>query len=54
VYPHTDVARIAREEGLISSEEDLLLPRFYLAEGLRERLTAAVDRRMASKPNWIC
>jgi radical SAM superfamily enzyme YgiQ (UPF0313 family) len=54
IYPHTDVARIAIEEGLIASDEDLLFPRFYVARNLEERLTAEVDRRMSSKPNWIC
>jgi len=53
MYPHTDVARIAMEEGLISSEEDLLFPRFYVARDLEERLTAEVNRRMSSKPNWF-
>ena len=53
IYPHTDVARIAVEERLISSEEELLFPRFYISGGLEDRLHAAVERRMASKPNWI-
>jgi radical SAM superfamily enzyme YgiQ (UPF0313 family) len=53
IYPHTDVARIAMEEGLISSEEDLLFPRFYVAKDLEDWLYAAVDRRMPSRPNWI-
>lgn len=53
IYPHTDVARIATEEGLISSEEDLLFPRFYVAKNLEDRLYAETERRMASNPNWI-
>ena len=53
IYPHTDLSRTAMEEGLISSEEDLLFPRFYMAKGLEDRLDAEVNRRMASRPNWI-
>jgi radical SAM superfamily enzyme YgiQ (UPF0313 family) len=53
IYPHTDVARIAMEEGLISSEEDLLFPRFYVAKDIEDLLYAAAEKRMASKPNWI-
>ena len=53
IYPHTDVARIATEEGLISSDDDLLFPRFYMAEDLEERIRAEVTRRMDQKANWI-
>jgi len=53
IYPHTEVARIAKEEGLISSEDDLLWPRFYVAKGLEDPLTAEVGRRMSSRLNWI-
>jgi hypothetical protein len=53
IYPHTEVARIAKEEGLISSEDDLLWPRFYVAKGLEDLLTAEVGRRMSSRLNWI-
>jgi radical SAM superfamily enzyme YgiQ (UPF0313 family) len=52
IYPNTEVARISVEEGLISSEQDLLLPRFYLVKGLEDWLYDAVARRMASNPNW--
>jgi radical SAM superfamily enzyme YgiQ (UPF0313 family) len=53
IYPETDVGRIAVEEGLISSEQDLLQPRFYLAKGLEDWLYEAVARRSANNPNWI-
>jgi len=35
IYPGTEVARAALKEGLISSEQDLLLPQFYLAAAWR-------------------
>ncbi len=34
IYPGTPLARRAVEEGVVSSEDDLLFPRFYLAPGL--------------------
>lgn len=33
IYPGTPLARIAAREGVIAAEDDLLLPRFYLARG---------------------
>lgn len=53
IYPDTEIARIAMEEGLISSEEDLLFPRFYAVKGLEERLDAEVRRRMPLDPNLV-
>jgi radical SAM superfamily enzyme YgiQ (UPF0313 family) len=34
IYPGTPLARRAVEEGMIAAEDDLLVPRFYLAPGL--------------------
>ena len=34
LYPHTPLARQAVEEGVVSSEDDLLMPRFYIRPGL--------------------
>jgi len=34
IYPGTPLARRAISEGIIASEKDLLVPRFYLAKGL--------------------
>jgi radical SAM superfamily enzyme YgiQ (UPF0313 family) len=34
IYPHTPLARTAVEEGIISPDDELLTPRFYLAPGL--------------------
>jgi radical SAM superfamily enzyme YgiQ (UPF0313 family) len=38
IYPHTALATRAVSEGIIDSNDDLLLPRFYLAPALREWL----------------
>lgn len=53
IYPHTDVAKAATQEGLISSEQDLLFPRFYIAAGLEDWLYEAAARRMKSRSNWF-
>jgi radical SAM superfamily enzyme len=53
IYPNTDVARIAQEEGLIGSIQDLLFPRFYLAKGLEDWLYDTVTRRLSANPRWL-
>jgi radical SAM superfamily enzyme YgiQ (UPF0313 family) len=53
IYPHTALARVAVEEGLIAAEDDLLQPRFYLARGLENWLPETVKSWMAKRPNWV-
>ena len=53
IYPNTDIARTAREEGLISSEHDLLFPKFYVTRDLEDWLFETVEERMKSRPHWI-
>ena len=36
LYPHTPLARQAVEEGVVSPEDDLLVPRFYIRPGLED------------------
>ena len=36
LYPHTPLARLAVEEGVVSPEDDLLMPRFYIRPGLED------------------
>jgi radical SAM superfamily enzyme YgiQ (UPF0313 family) len=36
LYPHTPLAQQAVEEGVVSPEDDLLVPRFYIRPGLEE------------------
>jgi radical SAM superfamily enzyme YgiQ (UPF0313 family) len=52
IYPNTDIARRAREEGMISSEQDLLFPRFYLARGLEPWLYDTIVQRLPANPTW--
>ncbi len=53
IYPDTPLARIAENEGIISVEDDLLLPRFYLAKGLDGWVQDTVKARAADRPNWM-
>jgi radical SAM superfamily enzyme YgiQ (UPF0313 family) len=53
IYPYTELARIAVEEGKIEPDDDLLVPRFYMTEGLEDWLHERIDEAMAERPNWI-
>ena len=44
IYPGTPLARRAVRDGMISSEDDLLRPRFYLAHGLEPWIRERVAR----------
>jgi radical SAM superfamily enzyme YgiQ (UPF0313 family) len=44
IYPGTPLARRAVQDGMISSEDELLLPRFYLAPGLEPWIQERVAR----------
>jgi radical SAM superfamily enzyme YgiQ (UPF0313 family) len=52
IYPNTDLARIATNEGVIKPGDDLLLPKFYMVLGLEEWLRSTVSRWMSTRPNW--
>lgn len=52
IYPETELARIAVSEGGVASDDDLLVPRFYLAEGLEGWLQDEIARWTASRPHW--
>lgn len=52
IYPSTALARTAIQEDVISDEEDLLFPRFYIARGLEDWLLETVGEWMASRPHW--
>ncbi len=52
IYPGTDLARRAKEEGLISSDNDLLMPRFYLDLTLESWLFETVGKQISLHPTW--
>lgn len=53
IYPNTMLAKIAVDEGLISPNDDLLYPRFYLTKGLEDWLHETVKEWMNKRPHWI-
>jgi radical SAM superfamily enzyme YgiQ (UPF0313 family) len=53
IYPNTLLADIARAEGVIQPQDDLLLPRFYLARGLEGRLAETLRAWASERPNWL-
>ena len=53
IYPDTALARIAVEEGMISSQDDLFSPRFYLAKGLEDWLSKTLKKWTATRPHWM-
>jgi len=53
IYPHTDIAKTAREEGLISSEHSLLHPRFYIVRELEDWIYNTLAARISTHPHWI-
>ena len=46
-------AERARKEWAISPDDNLLMPRFYIAEGLEGWLRETVKQWMATRPNWM-
>jgi radical SAM superfamily enzyme YgiQ (UPF0313 family) len=53
IYPFTRLAKLAVAEGLVSPQDSLLLPRFYLVPELAEWLPQTVRARAKGRPNWI-
>lgn len=53
IYPDTALHRIAVDEGIIESDEDLLFPKFYMAKGLKDWLEEMVAKWMDGRENWI-
>jgi len=53
IYPQTALARVAIDAGMISPDDDLLLPKFYLVRELEEWLLETVKTWMADRPHWM-
>jgi radical SAM superfamily enzyme YgiQ (UPF0313 family) len=50
IYPETELAAIAVQQGIITSRDDLLRPAFYLAPRLKDWLPERVAAYQASRP----
>ena len=53
IYPHTALAQTAIKEGLIKADDNLLIPKFYIAKGLQVWLQETVKAWMETRPHWI-
>jgi radical SAM superfamily enzyme YgiQ (UPF0313 family) len=53
IYPHTALASTALRQGLISADDDLLYPRFYLDKKLEKWLPKTAKSWLADRPNWV-
>ncbi len=54
IYPGTALERIARQENLVAEGDDLLFPRFYLAEGLDGWIEPMLRDWMKERPYCTC
>jgi len=52
IYPRTALAKIAVDEGVIAPDDDLLQPRFYIAEGLEDWLRETAEQWIKDRPHW--
>lgn len=53
IYPNTQLAETAENQGVITAQNDLLHPTFYLAPGLDDRLPERLKEWAASRPHVI-
>jgi radical SAM superfamily enzyme YgiQ (UPF0313 family) len=53
IYPDTDLARHAKRVGILSADNNLLSPRFYIENGMKGWLRKVVQEWMKDRPNWI-
>jgi radical SAM superfamily enzyme YgiQ (UPF0313 family) len=52
IYPCTALAEVAAAEGVVSPQDDLLRPTFYLAQGLEGWIDETVSNWLRRRPNW--
>jgi len=53
IYPHTALAAAAVEEGMITPDDDLLFPRYYMVKEIEGWLREEVNRLLNERPNWM-
>lgn len=53
IYPQTPLTHQAIEDGFIKADDDLLFPKFYVNQDLRDWLLQTVDEWLEDRPNWI-
>ncbi len=53
IYPYTPLAETAVHEGIISPDDTLLFPKFYLARGLEDWLPERLEKLVSEHSNWF-
>jgi len=53
IYPHTALTEIAVKEGLITADDHLLKPTFYMVPGIQDWLKETVKNWTAKRQNWV-
>ena len=52
VMPGTEVAVVAKQEGLINDESELVKPTFYIADGVRDWIVEYLQEQVEQNPRW--
>jgi len=53
IYPQTKLAKVAISDGMISPEDNLLIPKFYVVKEIEAWIHETVASWMNSRPSWI-
>ncbi len=53
IYPNTKLAKVAISDGMISQEDNLLIPKFYVVKEIEAWIRKTVRFWMNNRPNWI-
>ena len=53
IYPDTPLADLAREEGIILPDDNLLMPTFYIRKGLKDWLIETIYSWTDNQPNYF-
>ena len=52
ILPNTALAEMAAKEGLISADDPLMEPKFYLSPGVRDWAADTIRELCSQHPNW--
>lgn len=52
IYPGTQLETLARDEGMIGNDQDLLHPAFYLSTAIREWVWDYLEKTVNNRGNW--
>jgi radical SAM superfamily enzyme YgiQ (UPF0313 family) len=53
IYPNTSLQQTAIKEGLITADNNLLIPQFYIEKGLENWLRDTVKAWMEDRKHWV-